>query len=69
MKRFIKNFMEGIGFATSILCAIAAIVCCLLTAAGVVLVMAGKITLEVPIGIAAAGILLGATAYALNYML
>lgn len=69
MKYFIKNFLRGIGVATSILCFIAAVTCFILTAVGVLMVLAGEITWKVPLALAGAGILLGATSYAVNEML
>lgn len=65
MKYFIKNFMRGIGVATSILCFIAAVTCFILTAVGVLMVLAGEITWKVPLALAGAGILLGATTHAI----
>lgn len=69
MKYFIKNFLRGIGVAASTLCFIAAVTCFVLTAVGVLMVLAGEITWKVPLALAGAGILLGATAYAVSEVL
>ncbi|MBQ7824964.1 MAG: hypothetical protein IJ337_01250 [Clostridia bacterium] len=66
MKYFIKNFLRGIGVATSILCVIAAVACFILTAVGVLMVMGGEITWKVPLVLAGVGILLGAMSYAVS---
>lgn len=66
MKYFIKNYLRGIGVATSILCLIATVVCFILAVVGVLMVLAGEITWKVPPVLAAAGILLGATSYAIS---
>lgn len=69
MKYFIKNFLRGIGVAASTLCFIAAVTCFVLTAVGVLMVLEGEITWKVPLALAGAGILLGATAYAVSEVL
>lgn len=66
MKYFIKNFLRGIGVAASILFFITAVTCFVMTAVGVLMVLEGEITWKVPLALAGAGILLGATSYAVN---
>lgn len=66
MKYFIKNFLRGIVVATSILCFIAAVTCFILAAVGVLMMLAGEITWRTPLGLAGAGILLGATSYGIS---
>ena len=66
MKYFIKNFLRGIVVATSILCFIAAVTCFILAAVGVLMMLAGEITWRTPLGLAEAGILLGATSYGIS---
>ncbi|MBP3521995.1 MAG: hypothetical protein J6M56_00295 [Clostridia bacterium] len=69
MKYFIKNFLRGIGVAASILFFVAAVTCFILTAVGVLMVLAGEITWRTPLGLAGEGILLGAASYAISEML
>lgn len=66
MKYFIKNFLRGIGVATSTLFFIAMAVCFALAAISVLMVLGGEITWKAPLVLAAAGILLGAMSYAVN---
>lgn len=66
MKYFLRNFLRGIGVATSMLCFIATVACFVLATVGVMMVLAGEITWKVPLVLAAAGILLGATSYAIS---
>ena len=69
MKYFIKNYLRGIGVATSILCLIATVVCFILAAVGALMVLRGEITWKVPLVLAAAGMPLGAASYAIGEML
>lgn len=69
MKYFLRNFLRGIGVATSIFCLIATVVCFVLTAIGVLMAFAGEITWKAPPILVVAGILLGATSYAISEML
>ena len=47
-------------------CAIAAVICFILAAVGVLMMLAGEITWRTPLGLAGAGILLGATSYGIS---
>lgn len=66
MKYFIKNYLRGIGVAISLFFFVATVVCFVLADAGVLRALAGEITWKVPLVLAAAGILLGATSYAIS---